>query len=141
MKIPVRLPIEVGKKYYLGDGRPVQIYNTTAGGDYPIHGALYTKRLNEWTMIKFTHDGRITLSGISEMDIAWEEWIPQDKELVWCWDDNTEFGRILKFYDAVNCATYNANNGQRNAGEFDHYAPFEGEYPEWAKEAVKKLEK
>jgi len=139
MKTPVRLPIEVGKRYYLGDGRLVQIYNTDAGGGYPIHGALYTESLEEWTMIKFTRDGRIALSGISGMDIVWEEWTPFDKELVWGWDESYTAYRNVGFYDAINRCMFQID-GERDGYAWDNYAPFDGELPEWAKEAYKKLQ-
>ena len=140
MKMKLRLPIEVAKKYYMEAETEVRIYATDAGGNYPIHGA-YKKRDGSWEQIEWDEQGAVCgYTEIKERSITHEEWVPEDKELVWCWDDDTEFGRILKFYDAVNCATYNANNGRRNASGFDHYAPFEGEYPEWAKKAIKKLE-
>jgi len=138
MKIPVRFPIEAGKTYYTRSGREVRIYATDGCGNYPIHGAV--RYDNGWEFQRWRFDGIPFLTSNHQIVAEEKEWAPDDKELVWCWDDDTEFGRILKFYDAKNCVTYNANNGRRNASGFDHYAPFEGEYPEWAKVAKKKLE-
>jgi len=65
---------------------------------------------------------------------------PKDKELVCCWDDDYPFSRYLVFYDAKNNRVFRSGDGSRLGAKFSHYAPYEGEWPEWAKEAVKKLE-
>ena len=65
---------------------------------------------------------------------------PKDKELVWAWDDNFHFGKMLMFYDSKNRRSFNTVLGNRTGYSHDHYAPYEGEWPEWAKEALKKLE-
>lgn len=65
---------------------------------------------------------------------------PKDKELVWCWDDDFNFERDLKFYDKENNTTFSIADGKRSGYPYDHYASYEGEYPDWAKEALKKLE-
>ena len=67
-------------------------------------------------------------------------WKPKDKELVWAWDENFHFGKMLMFYDSKNRRSFNTVLGNRTGYRHDHYAPYEGEWPEWAKEAVKKLE-
>ena len=67
-------------------------------------------------------------------------WKPKDKELVWAWDENFHFGKMLMFYDLKNRRSFNTVLGNRTGYRHDHYAPYEGEWPEWAKEAVKKLE-
>lgn len=67
-------------------------------------------------------------------------WKPKDKELVWAWDDNFHFGKMLMFYDSKNRRSFNTILGNRIGYRHDHYAPYEGEWPEWAKEALKKLE-
>lgn len=63
---------------------------------------------------------------------------PKDKELVWAWDDD-DVRRLLSFYDAKNRCCFNAW-GERDGSGFYHYAPYEGEWPVWAREAVNKLE-
>ena len=67
-------------------------------------------------------------------------WKPKDKELVWAWDKYSILGRAARFYDAKNNCVFFADDGRRNGTPFQHYAPYEGEWPEWAKEAVKSLE-
>ena len=62
----------------------------------------------------------------------------KDKQLVWCWDDE-ELVRAIRFYDAVNNCTFDSG-GYRKGSRYDHYEPYTGEYPEWAKEAVKQLQ-
>jgi len=62
------------------------------------------------------------------------------KDLVWCWDNNYEYIRALKFYNAENGATF-TYDGRPSGHRYDNYEPY-GEYetwPEWAKEAYKKL--
>lgn len=64
----------------------------------------------------------------------------KDKQLVWAWDNVNFAGRNIRFYDAkYNCAFCIAE-GYRNGYHYDNYEPYEGEYPEWAKEAVKLLQ-
>ena len=67
-------------------------------------------------------------------------WKPKDKELVWAWDNDYPFSRHLSFYDAQHNCTFCSGDGTRTGVEYSHYAPYEGEWPEWAKEALKKLE-
>ncbi len=67
-------------------------------------------------------------------------WRPKDKELVWCWNASIPYGKCLRFYDAKNNRTFDTLNGSRDSSGFYHYAPYEGEYPQWAKDAQKKLE-
>ena len=64
---------------------------------------------------------------------------PKDKELVWAWDNNFECKRILGFYDIKNFSLFGID-GKRELCRRDNYAPFEGEYPQWAKDALSKLE-
>ena len=66
-------------------------------------------------------------------------WKPKNKELVWAWDENDNCRRALLFYDAKNdcCFSY---NGKSDGPTYDHYAPFEGEWPQWAKDALVYLE-
>lgn len=66
-------------------------------------------------------------------------WKPKDKELIWASDGEYICTRLLAFYDAKNNCCF-CPNGERNGYEYDNYAPFEGELPEWAKEALKKLD-
>jgi hypothetical protein len=139
MKIPVKFPIEVGKKYYTEDGREVRIYATDAGGVFPIHGAVFEKCEKLWIEKAFSCEGKCQNGWEERTNIMYEEWTPSDKELVWCWDKGYIAGRVLGFYDAVNQCIFTMT-GERDGGEYEHYAPFEGEHPEWAKETVKKLE-
>lgn len=63
-----------------------------------------------------------------------------DGQLVWCWDNNDTHIRYLKFYDAKNECTYQCD-GNRYGSVFDNYEPFEVNYPDWALEAFKTLER
>lgn len=66
-------------------------------------------------------------------------WKPKDRDFVWAWDENDNCRRALLFYDAKNncCFSY---NGKSDGPRYDHYAPFEGEWPQWAKDALVYLE-
>ena len=74
-------------------------------------------------------------SNWTELKLPWK---PKDKELVWAWDDYDDCRRIATFYSKNNCSF--SYRGTRNGYKFDNYAPFDGEYPQWAKEALNKLE-
>ena len=63
-----------------------------------------------------------------------------DGQLVWCWDNDDTHFRVLKFYDAKNKCTYQFD-GTKNGSNYDNYEPFEGNYPDWALEAFKTLQK
>lgn len=63
-----------------------------------------------------------------------------DGQLVWCWDNDDTHIRELRFYDVKNKCTY-MFDGDKNGGEYDNYAPFEGNYPDWALEAFQTLQK
>ena len=83
------------------------------------------------------------LSLINLIKNNWTElklpWKPKDREFVWAWDENDNCRRALLFYDAKNncCFSY---NGTSDGPTYDHYAPFEGEWPQWAKDALVYLE-
>ena len=66
-------------------------------------------------------------------------WKPKNKELIWAWDKDSNCRRVLLFYDAENNCCF-SNNGTSDGPEYDHYAPFEGEWPQWAKDALVYLE-
>ena len=63
-----------------------------------------------------------------------------DGQLVWCWDDCNTHSRILRFYDAKNKCPY-CYNGTKDGNGYSNYAPFEGNYPDWALEAFQTLER
>lgn len=72
----------------------------------------------------------------TELKIPWK---PKNKELIWAWDKDSSCTRTLLFYDAKNNCCF-SNNGTNDGPEYDHYAPFEGEWPQWAKDALVYLE-
>ena len=63
-----------------------------------------------------------------------------DGQLVWCWDSRHSYKRVLLFYDAKNKCTYQFD-GTKDGSDYDNYAPFEGNYPDWALEAFQPLER
>ena len=65
-----------------------------------------------------------------------------DGQLIWCWDDDYTHVRYLKFYDAKNKCPYIFNGNRYEESDcYDNYEPFEGNYPDWALEAFKTLER
>lgn len=74
---------------------------------------------------------------------SWTElklpWKPEDKQLIWAWNDHVLYRRILTFYDSKNKCCFDGN-GERDGNYYDNYAPFEGEWPQWAKNALEELE-
>ena len=63
-----------------------------------------------------------------------------DGQLIWCWDDDTTHYRMLRFYDVENECTY-YYDGYKGGNHYTNYEPFEGNYPDWALEAFKTLER
>ena len=63
-----------------------------------------------------------------------------DGQLVWSWDEGETHTRRLKFYDTKNTATY-CYYGELDGNMYDNYEPYEGNWPSWALEAFKTLEK
>ena len=63
-----------------------------------------------------------------------------DGQLVWCWNNPDSHMRHLKFYDVKNKCTY-IFNGKKDGWNYDNYEPFKGNYPDWALEAFKTLER
>ena len=63
-----------------------------------------------------------------------------DGQLVWCWEDDDTHSRILRFYEAKHKGTYQFD-GTKDGHDYDNYAPFEGNYPDWALEAFQTLER
>ena len=63
-----------------------------------------------------------------------------DGQLVWCWDNDDTHHRSLRFYEAKHKGTYQFD-GTKDGHDYDNYAPFEGNYPDWALEAFQTLER
>lgn len=63
-----------------------------------------------------------------------------DGQLVWCWDNDDTHVRTLRFYEVKRKCTYQFD-GIKDGCNYDNYAPFEGNYPDWALEAFQTLER
>ena len=72
----------------------------------------------------------------TELKLSWKH---KNKELIWAWDKDSSCRRVLLFYDAKNNCCF-SDNGTSDGPEYDNYAPFEGEWPQWAKDALVYLE-
>jgi hypothetical protein len=113
--------IDINKKYTTRDGREVRIYATDGEGRYPIHGSIFEH--NIWCVSTWTEHGEQEGRHKSERDLV-EAWQPQDKELVWCWDNDEMTQRTLRFFDAKNSCSFNVI-GRRNGVRWDNYAKVE----------------
>lgn len=149
---------EIKNKHFYIWGIPnrgVEVYNLLVGngankmsgdefGSY--HESFSSSKeiayINDLGSICFlTIDDNITLIGLIESN--WTElklpWMPKDKELVWAWDDSEVIYKKVRFYDAINEDTFD-DDGSRVGDVYNYYAPYEGEWPQWAKDAYAKLE-
>jgi len=66
------------------------------------------------------------------------QWIPKDKEPVWCWNNEDKARRFLRFWNTKYGCTYRYN-GARHGASYHHYARVE-HIEEWMIEVQKKLE-
>lgn len=104
---------------------------------------------NEYIIIYVEHNISLEINRCNEPSLAnlitsnWSElklpWTPKDKELVWAWDDGDDCSKVLAFYDIKNNCCF-CLDGRRKGAGYSYYSSFEGEYPQWAKEALSKLE-
>jgi hypothetical protein len=62
-----------------------------------------------------------------------------DKQLVWCYNNQHTYQRLLRFYDAKNNCTF-GYKGESPSYKFDNYLPYEGNWPQWALDAFETLE-
>lgn len=63
-----------------------------------------------------------------------------DGQLVWVWDNHRKHQRILTFYDTW-CKSSFDGQGERYGYRWDNYEPYEGNWPDWAQEAFKTLQR
>jgi len=71
--------IDPNKQYRTRDGREVRIYAVDGGGDFPIHGAIYSDR--GWASEGWDCDGKLYLTKASAGDLI--EVKPRIKRTVW----------------------------------------------------------
>lgn len=63
-----------------------------------------------------------------------------DGQLVWVWDNHRRHQRILTFYDAWYKRAFDSQ-GERDGDRWDNYEPYEGNWPDWAQESFKTLQR
>lgn len=118
---------------------------TGAGKGVSVAGADIGEYRGSWGMSYFKPldpDAQIILSNGAVNPIkegAKQDTQIRDKDLVWCWDDEYTYIRHIRFYDAENQGTFDYD-GIRDGRRWEHYEKYQGEYPNWAKEAQKTLE-
>jgi hypothetical protein len=126
--------IDINKKYTTRDGREVRIYATDGKDFNSVHGAVLIN--GDWRARNWNPDGMYDSSGATDLDLV-EVWQPQDKEPVWCWDDDDITQRGLCFWDAKhNCTFY--IDGKRTGSFWDNYAKVE-HIEQWMLDAQAKL--
>jgi hypothetical protein len=139
--------IKKGVIYYVqifGDKQPCEKCEFVAkaiDGDI-AYGELYVDGNLEFTAFSVKSgviQGR-NLSSLPRYYITHYLWIPKDKELVWGWDNQDKFWRSIGFYDPKTDSTYSPVDGKGQFYRYDNYSPYEGEWPQWAKEAAKLLD-
>lgn len=50
--------ISLNKSYVTKDGRPVRLYAIDAGGEYPVHGAIWREDEQYWESATWTARGK-----------------------------------------------------------------------------------
>lgn len=127
---------------------------------YPI----YCQHLHSDKIVKFTDqkEGVLVKNGLGTTDIwsvgheanNWtdhnseEDWKPLPVcsktgffhgQLVWAWDDDHYYFRALVFYNAIKGGSFPLSK-LFSIVSYENYAPFEGNWPDWALEAYETLE-
>lgn len=131
MKNDLKLPIEAGKTYYTRSGRKVKICTTKGQKPYNIIGIISEGDCGKecWESATWTEDGKFDIEFNTKLlDITYEEWEPQDKEPILCWNEDKPAAAELRFYDAKNECTF-YKNGRRDGIKFDYCFPFDGKLP------------
>ena len=126
--------------------------------EYPI----YCKLKNSSLVVKFTEltTGEVVVNNNRHKQVGknFNRWIEHtdteywkkldickktgffDGQLVWCWDNDDTHHRSLRFYKVKYKCTYQFD-GTEDGHDYDNYAPFEGNYPDWALEAFQTLKR
>ena len=72
--------IDINKTYRTRDGHEIRLYATDAGGEYPIHGSVFSD--GKWRVDAWTADGAFNrIDYESEFDLI--EVKPRHKRTVW----------------------------------------------------------
>ena len=146
---------------YLELGKEIEALKKQNTEKEEINYPIFCKHKNFSLVVKFTgfESGEVvvnsSLNKVGNKSINWikhtdtncwqqldvcEETGFFDGQLIWCWDNDDTHVRVLSFYDTKNKCTY-GYNGDKDAGNYENYEPFEGNYPDWALEAFQTLER
>lgn len=146
---------------YLELGKEIEALKKQNLEEEKIKHPIYCKLKDSSLVVKFTglESGEVIINN-NDFDIkskhndwtkhtdttAWQQLEVCEKtgffdgQLVWCWDNDDTHIRELRFYDVKYKCTY-MFDGDKNGSEYDNYAPFEGNYPDWALEAFQTLKR
>lgn len=89
---------------------------------------IYNKAIKDEFPFRYIHnDINTTMAGVWNIK-TWRlrKYIPKDKELVFCWEDEDTATAIIRYYDAKNNCTFDYE-GNRNGLNYNSYAPYTGE--------------
>ena len=132
---------KVGDKVYSishGNGTIHSIHNIA----YPIT-VIFSHGQETFTLngeIHIDDVNPILFRGHDTVTIIPNARIIKDKSLVWCWNNNASYIRLLKFYDGKNHCTFTDVDGKRNGNRYANIEPYKGEYTQWAIDAQATLE-
>lgn len=123
--------ITMDREYTTKDGLQVRIY-AVDGADNMIHGAI--KFTTGWRMQAWSDFG--VAMGKASLCLV-EKWTPNDKDPIWCWNNDSTSERRLRFWDAKNYSSFDSN-GERDGIAWDHFEKVENIEP-WMIEMQKLL--
>lgn len=146
---------------YLELGKEIEVLKKQNTEKEEFNYPIYCKLKDSSLVVKFTglqlgevivnngfyEVGETTTKCISHTDTkTWQQLDVCEKtgffdgQLVWCWDDEFTHRRVLLFYCVKYKSTYDAS-GKRGGYIYDNYAPFEGNYPDWALGSLQTLKR
>lgn len=127
--------IDIKKQYKTRDGNKVRIYATDGNDTYPIHGAVFIDGV--WKATTWTVKGCYDVTGTTDnLDLIEIKSI-QDKDPIYAWDNYCTHVKSMRFFDAKNNTTFDAN-GNRKGARYNNYELIENP-PQWMIEAQKTL--
>lgn len=91
---------------------------------------IYDKTIKDELPFRYIRNNINTSMGSVWNIKTWRlrKYIPKDKELVFCWDDNYKAFTGIGYYDAKNNCIFHYS-GARDGYPYDMFAPYKGELP------------
>jgi hypothetical protein len=94
------LIINTTDTYKTKNGGKVRIYAVDAGGDYPVHGAIWFETLGAWLPAQWTIHGKMSTSGEELLNdlvktSPYADWPIDAKVWAWIEGDNKKYPRYF----------------------------------------------